>query len=368
MKINTITCHDVYNFGASLQAFALQKFLSDEGNEVEVIDYKPDYLSGHFDFGKIGNSVYDKPVVRQMYQIAKLPSRVLALTRKRAFDQFTKKYLRLTKRFNDYEELKADAPRADIYIAGSDQIWNTLFNNGRDKAFYLDFGDKSVKRISYAASFATPDIRPEYFDFVKHELQNIDKISIRESCALPLLKKLGRQDGVSVCDPVFLLSREQWCDLLTKTDATDKKYILVYLSEQSDKIREIVSQIKSRTHWPVLAVGTVGVSYADKYIRSADPLDFVDLIRCARFVISNSFHASAFSIIMGVDFCVVNRSEEINERMRSLLEDFALQDRLVSSYTDKLLDKIDYVSVRKLLKRKISFSKQWLTTAIDSAK
>lgn len=369
MKIRTITCHDVYNLGASLQAFALQRFLESEGHNVEIIDYKPDYLSGHFKLGNIDNPIYDKPVVKQLYLLAKLPFRLCALPRKKAFDRFTKSYLHLTRRYNSYDELKANPPEADVYIAGSDQIWNTLFPNGRDKAFYLDYGGADIKRISYAASFATPCIKEGYEEFVRQELGGIDKVSIRETCSLPLLHELGVRDGVAVCDPVFLLSRKQWCDFLPAPKGSSmKKYLLVYLTEASETIRKIASCIKGKTGWEIITVGGVRASYADKNMNFADPFEFVSLVRSAQFVISNSFHASAFSIIMGVDFCVVNRSEKINERMKSLLDDFGLSERLVSAYSDRLLDKIDYAKVEKLIDEKVSWSKQWLRDAISEDK
>ena len=170
MKIKTITCHDVYNLGASLQAYALQNYLLSLGHEVEIIHYKPDYLSNHHKLWLVANPKFNIPFIKQLYLLAKLPGRLIALKRKKVFDSFTSKYLRLTRRYNSYEDLKNDAPEADCYIAGSDQIWNTLFRNGRDAAFYLDFGNQNIKRISYAASFATPEIVPEYKEFVKDKL------------------------------------------------------------------------------------------------------------------------------------------------------------------------------------------------------
>ena len=91
MKIRTITCHDVYNLGASLQAYALQTYLESIGNEVQIIDYKPAYLSGHYQLWGNINPIFDKPLLKQLYLIAKLPERLLSLKRKTIFDDFTKK-------------------------------------------------------------------------------------------------------------------------------------------------------------------------------------------------------------------------------------------------------------------------------------
>lgn len=364
MKIKTITCHDVYNLGASLQAYALQNYLLSLGHDVEIIHYKPDYLSNHHKLWLVANPKFNIPFIKQLYLLAKLPGRLIALKRKKVFDKFTLKYLRLTRRYNSYEELKKDAPKADCYIAGSDQIWNTLFRNGRDAAFYLDFGNQNTKRISYAASFATPEIVPEYRKFVEEKLKRIDYISIRERISLPLLESLGRKDGVAVCDPVFLLNKKEWESHIDNS-IIKQKYILVYLTNTSDSIKNITKAIAEKTGWKIYTVGAISASYADKNYTNASPFDFIHLIRDAQFIISNSFHATAFSIIFDKNFCVVNREDNINERMLSILKDFGLTDRLVTKYDNDILNDIDYSLIVTKKESIINFSKEWLNNSID---
>lgn len=365
MRIKTITCHDVYNHGASLQAFAFQRYLSELGHEVEIIDYKPDYLSGHYKLWSVDNSKYDKPIIKQIYLLAKLSGRLIALRRKRKFDEFTQKYLRLTPhRYHSNEELKTNPPKADVYIAGSDQIWNTLFQNGRDEAFYLDFAPKGSKRIAYAASFATNDVVEEYKPFVRRMLQSFDSISLRERISLSLLESLGRNDGVAVCDPVFLLSREQWNNILPAS-SIEEKYLLVYDTENSNKIRDIAQSISKERKLKIFNISGSRKSYVDKDFWASSPIDFVQLIRDAEFVVSNSFHATAFSLIFHREFCVVNRSEAINERMLSLLEQYGLQDRLITDIAKGLLSSIDYSKVQPKIERDIEASKRYLREAMD---
>ena len=243
MKIKIITCHDVYNHGASLQAYALQTYLVRQGYDVNIIDYKPPYLSGHYYLWAVNNPEYDKPFIKQAYLLAKLPGRIRSLKRKRAFDQFTCQYLKLTKRYNSYEELASDVPEADVYVAGSDQIWITLFQNGRDKAFYLAFAPKGKMKISYAASFSTPDVKEEYRFFVRSMLARLNRISVRERSSLPLLASLGRSDAIAVCDPVFLLSKEEWKSLLPQDNSFDSDYLLVYDTEGSVQLKDIAMRI-----------------------------------------------------------------------------------------------------------------------------
>lgn len=364
MKIKTITCHDVYNHGASLQAYALQTYLESLGHSVEIIDYKPDYLSRHYLLWAVDNPIYDKPIVKQMYLMAKLPGRIKALRRKKVFDDFTRKYLKLTgMRYQSCEELKDNLPKADVYIAGSDQIWNTLFQNGRDAAFYLDFVPQTAKRIAYAASFATDDVIEEYKPFVRRMLQNFDDISIRERYSLPLLKSLGRDDGVAVCDPVFLLSRNDWEQYLPVANQ-EEQYLLVYDSENSLKIREIAMQIAHKKGLKIYNVSAFPLNYVDKDLWISSPLDFVRMVRDAAYVISNSFHATAFSLIFEKDFCVINRSEKINERMRSLLSGYNLEDRIVTDFSVSLLSSINYPEVNPLLQKDIENSKEFLNQSL----
>lgn len=364
MIIKTITCHDCYNFGASLQAFALQHYLERLGHDVEIIDYKPWYLSGHYKLWNAGNPRFNKPLVWQLYNLAKLPSRITAIPRKKAFDKFTSSYLHLTHRYTSYEVLKSTPPEADAYIAGSDQIWNTFFQNGRDSAFYLHFGKQDAKRISYAASFATPEIAPEYFEFVSKELKNFDAVSIREKSSLKLLKSLGVHSGVAVCDPVFLIRKEEWEALTNSLVSPSKKYILVYLTDKSNKVKNIAHEIRKTTGWKIFSVGCY-VDWADKNFTTADPVKFVSLINESQYVISNSFHATAFAIILNKNFCVVPRTESINERMKSLLNDYGLYGRLTDKYSSSLLKELDFCSINKTAEIIVSHSKQWLHQALE---
>lgn len=363
MQIRTITCHDVYNHGASLQAYALQTYLESLGHDVRIIDYKPDYLSGHYSLWSVDNPIYNKPIIKQLYLLAKLPKRLIALKRKKKFDEFSHKFFKLTQRYNNYEELKKNPPQADVYIAGSDQIWNTLFQNGRDAAFYLDFVPKTSKRFAYAASFATKDVTEECRSFVIKMLQNFDAISIRESISLPLLESLGRNDGIAVCDPVFLLSREQWNSIIS-SNRIHEKFLLVYDTEGSEKIKIIAKKLAKAKNLKIYNVSASKLSYTDKDLWASGPLDFIQLIRDSQFVISNSFHASAFSMIFERDFCVVNRSEGINERMNSLLSDFGLSERLVNNYSDELMSSINYHDINKKIEIIISNSKKYLNNSL----
>lgn len=365
MKIKTITCHDVYNCGASLQAYALMKYLQKLGHDVEIIDYKPNYLSGHFKLCAINNPRYKKNVIVMLvYILLKMPERLLSLKRKWAFDDFKHTYLYITKqRYSSNEELKDNLPDADVYFAGSDQIWNTLFENGKDPAFYLDFVPNDKIKATYAASFATEDISCKFKEEISKRLQRLDAISVRESSGLDILRTCGIEKGIQVLDPVFLLGKYEWDKMYVESTDTDD-YLFVYDFDQSLLIEQIAKQIASVNK---LKIYTVFKSeYADKHIKNIRPQEFVSYIKNAKFILSNSFHATAFSIIFEKQFLVVNRKENINTRMRDLLLELDIEKRLISNIykLEEGLTPINYEIVKQKMDILIQKSKKYINEVL----
>lgn len=362
MKIRTITCHHVYNHGALLQAYALSEFLKGEGHDVSIIDYRPSYLDGHFKLWR-SDSRYNRIGLGWAYVLAKLPGRIRSLKRKKAFDAFFDRYMPVTDRiYHSVGELRANPPEADLYIAGSDQIWNTDFKNGTDPAFYLDFGD--CRKISYAASFATHSLHEGTENFVKEMLGNFTDISIREQSGLKILNNLGYH-GTVVVDPVFLLNKEQW-DLIASDDGKNEDYILIYDFERNPVIRDLAHRYSKLKHCKIYSIGPYRLDYADKCFINYGPDAFVGLIKNAKCVLSNSFHGSAFSMIYNTPFFVINRNDGLNSRMHDLLSHYNLIERLVDKNINdaKLLAIPCWKGCNQALDKDITFSKQWLKNRI----
>lgn len=357
MQIKTITCHDVYNLGASLQAYALAEYLKDCGHDVQIIDYKPAYLSRHYSLSWVANPKFDRPLVRQAYLLAKLPGRLRARKslRKQRFDDFRRDLLPLThRRYESVEELRERYPEADLYIAGSDQIWNPVFPNGKDPAFFLEFVPGEKRKISYAASFSVDELEAVDQKRMQPWLERLDAISVREISGVKLLAKMGLQ-GVQVMDPVFLLDKERWETLAVRPD-TDG-YILVYDFDGSDRVREMARQLAERTGKRIVSVFPMGG--ASEVWFDMGPREFLGAILNADCVLSNSFHATAFSLIFHKEFYVVNREEKINTRMRDLLEGLSLGERLISCIPDQLSGP-DWETVQGSLEEMIARSKTFL--------
>lgn len=362
MKVCTITCHKAVNHGARLQTCALLYYLRSLGHNAEVVDYRPEYMS-------FNDKVWYWPGVSvKMWAklFLQLQLRVDSVRRHAAFERFSEKYITQTKQiYHSLGELQKNPPQADVYIAGSDQIWNTLFRNGKDAAYYLDFGAPETERISYAASFAFPSLNPECESFVKRHLAVFNSLSVRESSGLKILSSLGF-NGCKSVDPVFLLSAKEWDIMLGCSDSAES-YILVYDVMDCKSVKRVAKRLARLSGCKIYSISSRRLGYADKSFPQAAPDKFVELVRNARCIISNSFHGTAFAMIYHREFFVVDRKDGLNERMHDLLCQLGLQSRLVDVNTSDcvLTERISYKDVDKLLYRQITESKTFLREVLS---
>lgn len=378
MKICTITCHHVYNYGASLQAFALQNYLESKGHIVNIIDYRPWYLNMRYNFWFIApiSRIYPVAsrfrVIRFIYCVLKRRDALKGYSRKKAFDCFTHEYLRLTeRRYNTLNSLQSIPPLADLYIAGSDQIWNTNYNNGRDPAFYLDFGNLNIRRASYAASFAVNTIKEEMKSFVKKQLEKFDYISVREKTGLEILCDLDIKEAFLVNDPVFLLNKEKWLNLADyskKYKLPQEGFILLYDFIGDVRIENFVKMLSAQSKLTIVSVNDFEKrKYADINISNAGPLEFLGLIKRASCVVSNSFHATAFSVILEKDFYVFSLKGHNNSaRMSDFLDIIHLKERFNPRFV--LQKNIDYLSVSNMLEPYIKDSYSFIDKVLEIPK
>ncbi len=368
LKISTITCHNVYNYGATLQEYALLHFLQSLGYDAQTINYKPPYLSGHFDLWRISNPSLNFFPVKYLYLLLKLPGRFINLKRKKRFDIFEQKYIRTTnQQYHSNEEIKKNLPISDVYICGSDQIWNPVFSNGKDPAFYLDFVPDNKKKLSYAASIATNQIPDNLKDFVKEKVERLDAISVRETSAVTILNQLGIENISQVMDPVFLLDKNEWEKLTDQNQQFDEPYLLIYDADKNPNIKYLAQKLAQKYHWNIYTLSQ-GINYADKSFYHYGPEIFLSLIKNAKFIISNSFHAVAFSMIFQKQFVVFDRKENINNRMRDIVNLLDL-DNIMLFYDEKREDinfKIDYIEISKKLDFYIEKSKTFLKNTLSS--
>lgn len=369
MKIKTITCHNVYNYGASLQAHALMDYLARLGHQVEIIDYMPSYIRKNLSLWAIGKRWNRNLLIKMAFYAYVVPIRLLQTKTRKKFARFNNSYLKLTKRYNSFEELKDDSPQADVFFCGSDQIWNTQICNGLDPAFYCGFAGKDSIRASYAASFSISSLPDADKPFVKAQLQKMDFISVREKSGLNILKDLGIENGIVVLDPVFLKSKEEWLKMCYKPKY--KSYILVYDQENNSAIKSIALHLSKKEKKPIVAFKDLYPrSYAHYQERYAGPIDFISLIAYADIVITNSFHCMAFSTIMNKSFYVIPRThQKVNSRMRDFLQSLDISNRIIDGkQTLEKTSEIDYkyvnLALSEMRKKSIDYIKVCLSSRI----
>lgn len=367
MITKTITSHDVYNYGASLQAYSLQQFLLENGHENEIIDYKPIYSRARYNFWYVSprykfsnNKILWFPVCLCLF-----PKRFRTISRKKSFDLFTKKYLKLTNcRYDDYESLEQADLKADTFIVGSDQVWNSDHLNGRDQANYLSFVRNGAKKISYAASFGMDHIKEGYEKMVYDNLSTFDYLTVRETHGLSILSSLGL-NGKQVVDPTLLHSKEWWEKRCV--NKSSEEYLLVYDFGTSTVIHDIAKKIATQKGLKIYSINDFTThDYADVNINDAGPIDFISFIRGAKYFVSNSFHGTIFSLLFEIPFIVVKRTQgDVNSRMESLLEMVGVNGRLVNNVDEIAnLGFLDFSKVRSSIEKQSTYSAHLLLSLL----
>lgn len=367
LKIKTITCHDVYNFGASLQAYALMKYLQNCGHDVTIIDYKPDYLT--YNLWAVGPKWSKNLFMKLIYFAYVVPKRLLMHKRRKKFDAFTQNKLKLTsKTYKSFDELKKDPPNADVFFAGSDQIWNTGTPNGKDPSFYLDFAPQGSIKASYAASFSVSQIAPELIDFVKNQIKKLDFVSVREDTGLRILADLGIKGGTVVVDPVYLLRKDDWESLANYQ--TKEKYIFIYDQENNSFIKKTAISLAQKYNLKIYAVESLyPMSYADKKIRNAGPEEFLGLIKNCEICLTNSFHCIGFSLIFNKKFYLFKRThQKVNSRMLDLLSYLGLSERVADDNPDMITnDAIDFKHADVMIEKRRLASAKYIDKVLNTA-
>lgn len=365
MKIKIITCSRAYNLGAVLQTYALQKYLLSLNFDTEVIDYNPDYFRKNVSYTYVGSFKDRNKLLQLGYILYKLPQRFIDHY---IFKSFLRKFIRKTNEYRSFTELCKANLKADIFICGSDQIWCPTKPTGKDETMYLRFV-KNAKKISYAASFGETSMEKDFLDSLKNHLDDFSFISVRENSGVDMLKLIGI-DAVQVLDPVFLLSSHHW-EIFSRISNRYKKYnnyVLVYPMSVTDIafIVDFAQEIARKTNNSVVVIGKNKPKQDYYQVNNATPQDFVSLIKHASYIVTNSFHATAFSIIFNKEFFICGKEAIPNTRINSLLELTHLSERYINVEKHKLTyEKIKYELVNPILKDALSSSKFFLNSVTN---
>lgn len=366
MKVALLSFHNASNYGAALQAYALQKVIEAEGIECPYIDYQNFHRAHAYDMAyHIKDSLRKKNFKAAIAYILGYPFIEL---RNRNFRDFFKKNLKVTNRvYSSSAEAKELNGIYDKFIVGSDQVWNNV-NNGQDFAFLLDFVDDDKKKISYSSSFGLSEIPANLVSDYKKNLEKIYYLSVREEIGVRIVKNLTGRIAKLVVDPVFLVPFDDWKRL---THDISEKFIFNYnnndglFNEFCNKFGYCdfgkVYKLSRSTTIPDLFNPSVRVKYF------MHPLEFLSVINSSELIFTDSFHCIAFAIIFRKDFVVaLTNNYGKDERLVNILKEFGLENRI---FTDKMTKAdistpIDYDSVYAKLLPFISESKKFLFNSI----
>ncbi|NLM48334.1 MAG: polysaccharide pyruvyl transferase family protein [Epulopiscium sp.] len=291
--------------------------------------------------------------------------------KKRKFINFSNEYLNISKkRFKSLEELKEINNDYDYFICGSDQIWNGTMIRF-DSAYFLSFVDNTEKKIAYAASFGKVDISDQEFEFYKRELNNINKISVRETSASVIVKKCSNKFAEVVLDPTLLLSGTEWKYISRKEKVPKEPYILTYCLSNNKEMQDFIKKLRLQTGYKVIGIsrGLVPM-FRECAFAVPSPLEFVQLFSNASYVVTNSFHGTAFSTNLNKNFFTFIKGERntaTNSRIVDFLENLGLADRI---YTKCPKEKINisqpnFEEVNKKLEALRKKSINFLTESLD---
>lgn len=312
-KIAIITFHWATNFGAVLQAYALQQHLLSSGHEAEIIDYVP------------WNSV----LFRRIRWRRKHRTDLIA--REEKLEIFRTKYLVRTKRINRCSLLKRLSEDYSVVICGSDQIWNqsfTLFGEYKPTlAYFACFAGKETKRIAYAASFGSATVSERYKKYAKPELKKFSAISVRETTGKQIVESFGLKADI-VCDPTLLLTKESYWRI-TKNIDMDVPKVFSYVLHEHIETKKIEEYVKRKVSGDSAALKPNSIE------------EWLYAIQYSELVVTNSFHGVMLSIILNKPFiAVLIKGSGMNDRLNTILAAVGLDDRAVDSYDEEKIDAV----------------------------
>ena len=359
MKIGILTFHLVPNYGAVLQAFALMNYLHRKGHDAFIVDY---HCTGNNDFFS-PKIFYSTKGIRHslksyIYFFIMLVLSKSSYTKKfNAFKRFQKRYLNL---------INLNDSALGAIFCGSDQIWNPSITKGLDEVFFgLHDACKNSKKIAYAASCGDVNsLSSKDKELMIAYAKKMDSISVREKPLNDFLTERGIASEV-VLDPVFLLSKDDYIKHFYNESFKKRDYILVYELHEVPLIRPVVNAIAKEKNLKVVYICGYNkmTVFCYDHIYTAGPEDFLTYIANAKYVVTNSFHGLAFSLIFEKNFNICLPKVRA-ERLINLLDSVGLSDRVVSQVDSINTKQIDYNQVNRKKNELIGLSKKFIDKSL----
>lgn len=334
-KVGIITFHAAHNYGSSLQCYALQNFVSRMGAQCEIINFRTEAQKDQY--RPLTKRKGMKYVLKNLYFLLNYKPRKAKYD---IFERFiSEKLVKSPKEYESLEQLQAADLDYTHYISGSDQIWNTAPNDA-NMAYFLPFVKKG-KRIAYAPSFGQiGNIR--YKDQIKQYLERYDSLSVREEAGAQLVEELIGEKVPVLIDPTMLLEKREWENLIPKQRLIEGEYIFFYTLFADPEMIQMVKKVSQALEIPVV-ISNVSNQYEilsgfQKHIETG-PMEFLNLIRNAKFVCTSSFHGTVFSILLHKPFMAIRGATD--KRISNLLNVTSLKQHSVLSPDEITKDRVD---------------------------
>jgi hypothetical protein len=370
MKLGLLTFHDAANYGAVLQAYALQAYLQGEGFDCEYLNYRSERRRRAYDMGFHIRSNLRRGNLAMALKYAL--GRPFMERRKRRFDAFRKACLQISAReYRTAGDLNRALEGYDKFIVGSDQVWNPG-NNGADTAFLLDFVPERNRKISYASSFGADTIPDALRARYASCLEGIGHLSVRERAGCRLVKELTGRDVPSVVDPVFLLGRKQWEQVAGTSDRKGRPFVFSYTNHegQAEGFFRQTGYRLDGMELHKLSRQTSPRDFLDPKVKiaySMSPEEFLRNVRDAELVLTASFHCLAFSLLFNKPFvCFLSGNSGKDERLAGLLKEVGLENRVFRPglSLEEVSSPIDYGPVNAKLAELVAQSAEFLNSAL----
>lgn len=355
MKIGLITYNRAHSYGAVLQCYATNKKLQDLEVEFETIDYNPYFFRKMYYLLCKFTSLRHPGIKSRLYKLFIYKT---IRNRTKNFENFIEKNFNLSsKQYMDFDDINRNCNDYDVYITGSDQVWNSVCGNF-DKVFFLDFDDAKVKkRYSFAASFGMTSIPIDLLDEYRSRLNGYENYSVREKTGAKLIRELTGKQAIISCDPTFMLMADEWKSIEDVSYVPSNPYVLVYYVTPTKDLQKAAQKLAKEKNLDVVCVpcylsyevlsGKNDREFKQKFFPSCSPEGFIALCHNASYVLTNSFHGTVFSVIFQKSF--ISQYEitkgEYNNRSQELLEQLEITNRDLTEDLENIDEPIDWDNV-----------------------
>ena len=346
MRVGILTFHTAHNYGAMLQTFALKRTCEKLGYKTNVIDYNPNYIRDQYQYFKPKKNIKSNLLI-----MMNLRGNIL---KNKRFERFKNQY---------FDKKPFNEGSYDAILYGSDQIWNPNIANGFDPVFFGKHDIRTRKNVAYAASVGKSNFDESESCTFKRLVENFDAVSVREESSAKWLQSLVGQPIEVVLDPTLLTCREDWRDVMVHPRHSGK-YILIYEVSPFPETFTVAKALSEKTGIPIVRIlyTRTKLHYGYKTLNNLGPREFLGWIHDAEYVVTSSFHGTAFSLLFEKNFYTIPHHSYAS-RMVDLLNKLDLSDRLVQTFPKSILN-IDYKKVGEKLLKEQEKSLAYITKSI----